>query len=177
MLSITGQVKLLDFGLAQTTTLDEASAELTTVGQLMGTIDNMAPEQAEHTPVPSTTALIYIPWVRRCFGCYASRAAGCLPQPVATGAIEIVSNEFHARLAHVRADAPMELERLLSQLLSRSAESRPASAAHVRSSWLRWLKQLICRRSFGPRIKRAPSYPPQQSSPMSHQHHHANQRT
>ncbi len=47
MLSRKGQVKILDFGLAQHNLWDESTAELTTVGQLMGTLDYMAPEQAE----------------------------------------------------------------------------------------------------------------------------------
>ncbi len=59
MLSSSGQVKLLDFGLAQTTLWDEASAELTTVGQLMGTIDYMAPEQAERAESVDYRADLY----------------------------------------------------------------------------------------------------------------------
>jgi len=42
-----GQVRILDFGLAQIGLRENGSAEITTVGQLMGTLDYMAPEQAE----------------------------------------------------------------------------------------------------------------------------------
>ncbi len=59
MLSRTGQVKILDFGLAQTSMWDEAAAELTTVGQLMGTIDYMAPEQAERAESVDYRADLY----------------------------------------------------------------------------------------------------------------------
>ena len=47
MLDDSGQIRILDFGLAQLSVWDEASVDLTTVGQLMGTLDYMAPEQAE----------------------------------------------------------------------------------------------------------------------------------
>lgn len=46
MLGADGKVKILDFGLAQLNFWDEGPAELTTVGQLLGTLDYMAPEQA-----------------------------------------------------------------------------------------------------------------------------------
>lgn len=45
MLTRTGHVKLLDLGLATLGGLEESVDELTTVGQLMGTLDYMAPEQ------------------------------------------------------------------------------------------------------------------------------------
>ncbi len=59
MLSNTGQVKILDFGLAQHNLWDETSAELTTVGQLMGTLDYMAPEQAERADAVDYRADLY----------------------------------------------------------------------------------------------------------------------
>lgn len=45
MLDETGRIRILDFGLAQLSYWDEASIELASVGQLMGTLDYMAPEQ------------------------------------------------------------------------------------------------------------------------------------
>lgn len=39
MLDETGRIRILDFGLAQLSVWDEASVDLTTVGQLMGTLD------------------------------------------------------------------------------------------------------------------------------------------
>ena len=49
MLDESGNVKILDFGLVQCDRWDSPQQELTTVGQLMGTLDYMAPEQAERS--------------------------------------------------------------------------------------------------------------------------------
>ncbi len=68
MLSHTGDVKVLDFGLAQVSLWDEVSAELTTVGQLMGTLDYMAPEQAERPDAVDYRADLYS-LGQRCFDC------------------------------------------------------------------------------------------------------------
>lgn len=52
MLNVNGEIKLLDLGLATLGSLDGTVDELTTVGQLMGTLDYMAPEQCGgHEPV------------------------------------------------------------------------------------------------------------------------------
>ena len=47
MITSGGEVKVLDLGLARVVGEQLAADELTTVGQLMGTLDYMAPEQLE----------------------------------------------------------------------------------------------------------------------------------
>src|SRR5207253_7115193 len=49
LLTPAGQVKVLDLGLALLQSDQPASAELTATGQIMGTLDYMAPEQASDT--------------------------------------------------------------------------------------------------------------------------------
>ncbi len=131
MLSITGQVKLLDFGLAQTTWWDEASAELTTVGQLMGTIDYMAPEQAERADSVDYRADLYAlgATLFRLLCGRAPHAASPNMSPLAR--LKLLATSTPPALRTLRPDAPTELERLIGQLLSREPDARPASAAHV----------------------------------------------
>jgi serine/threonine protein kinase len=47
MLSENGRIKILDLGLATLSNLNHSVDELTTVGQMMGTLDYMAPEQCD----------------------------------------------------------------------------------------------------------------------------------
>jgi serine/threonine protein kinase len=49
MVTRTGEVKVLDLGLARVVGEQLAEDELTTIGQLMGTLDYMAPEQIENS--------------------------------------------------------------------------------------------------------------------------------
>ena len=51
MLTPKGQIKILDLGLATLNNMNHAVDELTTVGQMMGTLDYMAPEQCEESRV------------------------------------------------------------------------------------------------------------------------------
>ena len=57
--SVEPRVKLLDLGLALFGAASEAVDELTTVGQLMGTLDYMAPEQADNSHDVSFAADVY----------------------------------------------------------------------------------------------------------------------
>ena len=138
MLSTSGQVKLLDFGLAQTTMWDEASAELTTVGQLMGTIDYMAPEQAERAESVDYRADLYAlgATLFRLLCGRAPLAASPNLSPLAR--LRLLATSSPPALRTLRPDAPLELEKLIHQLLSRDPDGRPASAAHVAEQLAQW---------------------------------------
>jgi serine/threonine protein kinase len=134
MLSQTGQVKILDFGLAQIGPWDEATAELTTVGQLMGTIDYMAPEQAERADSVDYRADLYS------LGATLFRLL-CGRAPLATTPdlspltkLRLLATSQPPSLSILRPDAPQTLVTLVGSLLSRDPALRPASAAHVAES-------------------------------------------
>src|SRR6185503_13099190 len=46
----TGELKIMDFGIARTSTVEPGSSGLTTAGTVMGTPDYMPPEQAQGSP-------------------------------------------------------------------------------------------------------------------------------
>lgn len=131
MLSHTGEVKVLDFGLAQVGRWDELSAELTTVGQLMGTLDYMAPEQAERADAVDYRADLYS------LGATLFRLL-CGRPPLAAAPdlsplerLRLLASQDPPRLDTMRMDAPEPLVDLAASLLARDPGDRPASAAHV----------------------------------------------
>ena len=131
MLDATGHVKILDFGLAQINLWDEPVCELTTVGQLMGTIDYMAPEQAERIGAVDYRADLYALGATL-FRLIAGRAPlAASPNMTLLEKVRLLGSQTSPLLSSVREDCPAELVQLVSQLLSRDPAARPASAAHV----------------------------------------------
>lgn len=131
MLSNTGQVKILDFGLAQHNLWDETSAELTTVGQLMGTLDYMAPEQAERADAVDYRADLFSlgATLFRLLCGHAPLAVTPHLSPLAK--LRLLASYESPSLDTLRPDAPPELVKLVKALLARDPIERPASAAHV----------------------------------------------
>lgn len=131
MLSSTGQVKILDFGLARHNLWDESSAELTTVGQLMGTLDYMAPEQAERADAVDYRADLYSlgATLFRLLCGHAPLAVTPHLSPLAK--LRLLGSHEAPSLDTLRPDAPPELVKLVKALLARDPVERPASAAHV----------------------------------------------
>ncbi len=131
MLDATGRVKILDFGLAQMSLWEEPACELTTVGQLMGTIDYMAPEQAERTGAVDYRADLYALGATL-FRLLAGRAPlAAAPNMTLLEKVRLLGSQTSPLLSSIREDCPDALVQLVSQLLSRDPASRPASAAHV----------------------------------------------
>lgn len=131
MLDAEGQVKILDFGLAQVGIWDHGSAEITSVGQLMGTLDYMAPEQAERSGSVDYRADLYS------LGATLFRLLTGRPPLAATPdltpleKLRLLSTHHAPKLSTLRGDAPQALSQLLETLLARDPSQRPASAAHA----------------------------------------------
>ena len=131
MLDIDGQVKILDFGLAQVGLWDSGSAEITTVGQLMGTLEYMAPEQAERAGAVDYRADLYSLGATL-FRLLTGRAPlAAAPDLTPLEKLRLLSTHKPPKLATLRNDVPAELSQLLDSFLSREPSSRPASAAHA----------------------------------------------
>lgn len=131
MLDTTGRVKILDFGLAQFNLWDDAAVELTTVGQLMGTLDYMAPEQAERVGPVDYRADLYALGATL-FRLLTGRAPlAAAPQMTLLEKVRQLGTQTAPLVSTLREGCPVELVRLIERLLSREPAERPASAAHV----------------------------------------------
>lgn len=123
-------VKILDLGLA-TFEGHEAERHLTDEGQLMGTLEFMAPEQAEDTHAVDSRADVY--------------SLGATLYRLLTGTVPLAGPEYDTPLKRLRAltsepvpglatrrtDLPEELVSLVDQMLSRDPNERPQDMAEV----------------------------------------------
>lgn len=131
MLDENGQVKILDFGLAQMSLWSDEATQLTTVGQLMGTLDYMAPEQAEGSELPDQRADIYAlgaTLYRLLTGrppLWASRAGSPIEK------LRLIASHDPPPIESIRGDLPPALTQLVMQMLARDPEQRPQSAEEV----------------------------------------------
>ena len=131
ILSKSGETKILDFGLARIGPWEGESAELTTVGQLMGTLDYMAPEQAERADAVDYRADLYSLGATL-FKLLCGRAPlAASPDLSPLAKLRLMATHEPPSLDTLRPDAARELVDLVSRLLSRDPLNRPASADHV----------------------------------------------
>ena len=140
MLDRTGKVKILDFGLAQLQPWDDGCADLTSVGQLMGTLDYMAPEQAEHGGAVSYRADLYSLGATL-FRLLVGRAPLAItPTQTPIEKLRLLSNHPIPHLKTMLPDAPEELCLIVDSLLARDPSQRPPSAAHLAELLEPWAK-------------------------------------
>ncbi|MGW7693479.1 serine/threonine-protein kinase [Streptomyces sp. GMR22] len=127
MIDSSGAVKVLDFGVASALGTD--TAQLTETGRPVGTRDYMAPEQFLGVGVSPRSDLY---------------ALGCVLYEMLAGR-RVFSGTGDAALRHVhdspeplrslRPDVPVELERLVLDLLEKNPDDRPTDA-HAVHDWL-----------------------------------------
>jgi serine/threonine protein kinase/WD40 repeat protein len=135
MVSEDGRVKVLDFGLAQTHALSDASSSdvtrppLTAEGLVVGTFAYMAPEQAEGRRVDARSDIFSLGAV------FYEMLSGAAPFKggTAVSTLAAVIKDDPRRLSDLRADLPRDLSRLVTRCLAKDPNRRYQSAADLRT--------------------------------------------
>jgi serine/threonine protein kinase len=131
MVTEDGHVKILDLGLALLADQHEGLGELTTVGQMMGTVDYMAPEQCDDSHDVDIRADIY--------------SLGATLFKMLTGRAPYATSERRSPLSRIRAlateeppqladslpDADAEFCSIVDRMLSRNPDDRFATPGDV----------------------------------------------
>ncbi|MEV4481702.1 serine/threonine-protein kinase [Micromonospora coxensis] len=126
MVTPTGAVKVLDFGVAALLAPAEAS-RLTATGSTLGTPAYIAPEQAAGQQVGPGADLYAV-------GCILFEMLTGEPPYEATNAVDMLRQHMHAPVPIIidrRPDVPEDLAHLLLCLLAKSPAERPATAGEV----------------------------------------------
>ena len=131
MLDSKGRVKLLDFGLVHFHRWDGPVGELTTVGQFLGTLDYMAPEQAERSEVVDARSDLYSLGATLFKLLTGQTPLAMTPHQSPIEKLKRLSQHQPIQLQTLRPDLPSELCDVVNRLLATQPESRLPSALHV----------------------------------------------
>ncbi len=137
MVDFSGRVRLLDFGLAHLARLTHESGE-TSVGRLLGTLDYMAPEQADGQQPVDARADLYGLGATLFFLMTGQPPHGPRVGRSLLEHLRAVSHDDAPPVSSIRVDVPTELDALVARLLSRDPAARPQSAAEVATALSRW---------------------------------------
>ncbi len=120
MLTATGRVKVMDFGLAKSS----GRTQLTQAGTTVGTVAYMSPEQGRGDPVDYRTDIWSLGIV------LYEMIAGELPfkADYEQATIYLIINEEPPSIKSQRSDVPEKLERLIEKALAKSTKERYESA-------------------------------------------------
>jgi serine/threonine protein kinase/Tfp pilus assembly protein PilF len=143
----SGQVKVLDFGIAKLIASGAANTEeptlgddntLTTPGTMMGTVSYMSPEQVRGENLDARTDLFSLGLV------FYEMAAGRQAFTGNTSAIicEAILNRRPAPLTEHNQSAPSELQQIVNKLIEKDRSRRYQTAAELRSDLQRLKRNL-----------------------------------
>ena len=147
MVTREGRLKVLDFGLAKraqvmsdvdVTQAATLAAPITDVGQVMGTVPYMAPEQIRGEPVDARSDLFALGIV------LYELASGLRPFVGATNAdiSSAILRDAPKPLASIRSDLPRDLERIIAECLEKNPRERVQTVLDVSNSLRRLRKEL-----------------------------------
>src|SRR5205823_2028764 len=135
----TGQPKILDFGVARFTDSDAQATMQTDVGQLVGTLAYMSPEQVLADPLElDTRSDVYALGV-----ILYELLAGRLPYTISKRlheAIQAIREEDPARLSSVNRTYRGDIETIVAKALEKDKSRRYASAAEFGADIRRYLR-------------------------------------
>lgn len=118
------RIKLLDFGLAYAL---DANDQFTQTGYMLGTLEYMSPEHIEAGHIDARSDLYSLGCVLYQLASHCSPFAGSSQLSV----LKNIATITPLPLQQVRPDIPKSLSLLISQLLCKSPDERPASALEV----------------------------------------------
>ncbi|HEY3969176.1 MAG TPA: protein kinase [Planctomycetaceae bacterium] len=137
MIDRSGRVKLLDFGLAQLATLSTDDPE-TSLGQLLGTLEYMAPEQARPEGLVDSRVDLYGLGATMFFLLTGRSPRGTGARRSLLEQLRSLSEDQPCDVRALRPDVPVPLSELIAALLSRDPAGRPASAEVVAQAFSEW---------------------------------------
>jgi formylglycine-generating enzyme required for sulfatase activity/anti-sigma factor RsiW len=134
MVTLNGQVKILDLGLALLHTDITGGTEITSAGLTMGTVDYMAPEQVTDSHHVDARADLYS------LGCTLYKLL-CGEPPFGAPRYASIPEKMLAQVHEpappvrsTRADVPPELSQVIGRLLAKAPSDRPAHAGELAES-------------------------------------------
>ncbi len=125
------RVKILDMGLALLANAKTKSEDLTSIGQVMGTLDYLAPEQASDSHSVDVRADIYSlgATLYRLLSGFAPYSGHRFDSPLKK--LHAIANEEISPVSSHRANIPPDLAALIDRMLSRDPSKRPKTPREV----------------------------------------------
>ena len=133
VVSSTGQVKVLDFGLARRFVRPDDTGDVfggsTIIGRPLGTVNYMAPERIQQMPPDPRSDLFSLGVVIYEMATGRLPFAGASPSETVTNILE----RDPAPLTKLSPHRPLQLERFVNRLLAKQAEDRYQTAGELRA--------------------------------------------
>jgi serine/threonine protein kinase/formylglycine-generating enzyme required for sulfatase activity len=131
MLTPEGTVKILDLGLALLSQQSERDDELTGSGQVMGTLDYMAPEQGDDMHGVDIRADIYSLGATLYKLLTGQTPFADVPRGSSMQKVVALATLMPKPVSERRPEIPAELSAVVMRMLAKSPEARPARPAEV----------------------------------------------